>query len=68
MWLSPLATRAETVVLRWLKELFGLPESFGGVLTPSATLAHVAGLACARYWWADKYGWTSRRGAWRGCR
>ncbi len=53
---SPLATRAETVVLRWLKELFGLPESFGGVLTPSATLAHVAGLACARYWWADKYG------------
>jgi glutamate/tyrosine decarboxylase-like PLP-dependent enzyme len=53
---SPLATRAETVVLRWLKELFGLPASFGGVLTPSATLAHVAGLACARYWWADGYG------------
>ncbi|MGP4025045.1 pyridoxal phosphate-dependent decarboxylase family protein [Actinomadura sp. 3N407] len=53
---SPLAARAETVVLRWLKELFGLPAAFGGVLTPSATLAHVTGLACARYWWADQYG------------
>ncbi|MEU8344183.1 pyridoxal-dependent decarboxylase [Spirillospora sp. NPDC048832] len=57
LWLtSPLAARAETVVLRWLKELFGLPTAFGGVLTPSATLAHVAGLACARSWWADGYG------------
>ncbi|CNG62843.1 pyridoxal-dependent decarboxylase [Mycobacterium tuberculosis] len=53
---SPFAARAETAVLRWLKELFGLPASFGGVLTPSATLAHVTGLACARYWWADQYG------------
>ncbi|RKS74450.1 glutamate/tyrosine decarboxylase-like PLP-dependent enzyme [Actinomadura pelletieri DSM 43383] len=57
LWvLSPFAARAETVVLGWLKELFGLPASFGGVLTPSATLAHVTGLACARYWWADGYG------------
>ncbi|MBO2442185.1 pyridoxal phosphate-dependent decarboxylase family protein [Actinomadura nitritigenes] len=57
LWLtSPLAARAETVVLRWLKELFGLPASFGGVLTPSATLAHVTGLACARQWWADLHG------------
>ncbi|MBC6463712.1 pyridoxal phosphate-dependent decarboxylase family protein, partial [Actinomadura sp. HBU206391] len=53
---SPLAARAETAVLRWLKELFGLPEAWGGVLTPSATLAHVSGLACARYWWADRHG------------
>ncbi|MFF0524701.1 pyridoxal phosphate-dependent decarboxylase family protein [Actinomadura nitritigenes] len=57
LWLtSPLAARAETVVLRWLKELFGLPASFGGVLTPSATLAHVTGLACARQWWAGRHG------------
>ncbi|WP_067829743.1 pyridoxal phosphate-dependent decarboxylase family protein [Actinomadura kijaniata] len=53
---SPLAARAETVVLRWLKDLFGLPESFGGVLTPSATFAHLTGLACARAWWADRHG------------
>lgn len=57
LWLtSPLAARAETVVLRWLKELFGLPAGFGGVLTPSATLAHVAGLAAARHWWAAAHG------------
>ncbi|MFC9974088.1 pyridoxal phosphate-dependent decarboxylase family protein [Spirillospora sp. NPDC127200] len=57
LWLtSPLAARAETVVLDWLKDLFGLPASFGGVLTPSATLAHVAGLAAARSWWAGRHG------------
>ncbi|MFI9008437.1 pyridoxal phosphate-dependent decarboxylase family protein [Actinosynnema sp. NPDC053489] len=57
MWLaSPLAAKAETVVLRWLKELFGLPDSFGGVLTSSATSANLTGLACARYWWADRHG------------
>ncbi|HEV7932091.1 MAG TPA: pyridoxal-dependent decarboxylase [Actinomadura sp.] len=53
---SPFAARTETAVLRWLKQLFGLPESYGGVLTPSATLAHVSGLACARYWWAGRHG------------
>ncbi|MFP3967535.1 pyridoxal-dependent decarboxylase [Actinomadura fulvescens] len=57
IWIaSPFAARAETVVLGWLKELFGLPASYGGVLTPSATLAHVAGLAAARAWWAGKHG------------
>ncbi|XVV06961.1 pyridoxal phosphate-dependent decarboxylase family protein [Actinosynnema sp. CA-248983] len=57
LWLtSPLAARAETVVLRWLRELVGLPESFGGVLTPSATFANLTGLACARHWWAARHG------------
>jgi glutamate/tyrosine decarboxylase-like PLP-dependent enzyme len=57
LWVaSPLATRAETVVLRWLKDLFGLPPSYGGVLTPSATFANLTGLACARSWWARKHG------------
>jgi glutamate/tyrosine decarboxylase-like PLP-dependent enzyme len=57
MWLtSPLAARTETTVLRWLKELFGLPASYGGVLTPSATLAHVTGLAAARQWWGTQHG------------
>lgn len=53
---SQLATRAETVVLDWLKDMFGLPASFGGVLTPSATMANLTGLACARMWWADEHG------------
>ncbi|MFD0200199.1 MULTISPECIES: pyridoxal phosphate-dependent decarboxylase family protein [Saccharothrix] len=57
LWLtSPLAARAETVVLRWLKELFGLPESHGAVLTTSATAANLTGLACARHWWAGRHG------------
>ncbi|MFD1151354.1 pyridoxal phosphate-dependent decarboxylase family protein [Saccharothrix hoggarensis] len=57
LWLtSPFATRAETVVLRWLKELFGLPATYGGVLTPSATFANLTGLACARFWWAERHG------------
>ncbi|GLZ79513.1 aspartate aminotransferase family protein [Actinorhabdospora filicis] len=53
---SQLATRTETVVLDWLKDLFALPESFGGVLTPSATFANLTGLACARMWWASEHG------------
>ncbi|MFD7660539.1 pyridoxal phosphate-dependent decarboxylase family protein [Actinosynnema sp. NPDC059797] len=57
LWLtSPLAARAEAVVLRWLKELFGLPAGYGGVLTPSATFANLTGLACARWWWARRHG------------
>ncbi|NUU24988.1 MAG: aspartate aminotransferase family protein [Streptomycetaceae bacterium] len=53
---SPLAARVESIVLGWLKDLFGIPASYGGVLTPSATLANVTGLACARTWWADRHG------------
>jgi glutamate/tyrosine decarboxylase-like PLP-dependent enzyme len=53
---SPLGTTAETVVLGWLKDLFGLPADWGGVLTPSATFANLTGLACARQWWAAEHG------------
>ncbi|WP_028923171.1 pyridoxal phosphate-dependent decarboxylase family protein [Pseudonocardia acaciae] len=53
---SPLASRVEGIVLRWLKELFGLPAAYGGVLTPSATFANLTGLACARQWWAERHG------------
>ncbi|MGH3760353.1 pyridoxal phosphate-dependent decarboxylase family protein [Actinophytocola sp.] len=53
---SPLATTAETVALGWLKDLFGLPAEWGGVLTPSATFANLTGLACARHWWAARHG------------
>jgi glutamate/tyrosine decarboxylase-like PLP-dependent enzyme len=57
MWTaSAFATQAETVVLSWLKELFGLPSSHGGVLTPSATFANLTGLACARWWWGQHHG------------
>ena len=53
---SPLATTLETVTLGWLKDLFGLPPDWGGVLTPSATFANLTGLAAARQWWGAKHG------------
>ena len=53
---SPLATTLETVTLGWLKDLFGLPPGWGGVLTPSATFANLTGLAAARQWWGSKHG------------
>jgi glutamate/tyrosine decarboxylase-like PLP-dependent enzyme len=53
---SPLAARIEGVALRWLRELFGLPSSWSGVLTTGATMANFAALACARRWWALRHG------------
>ena len=53
---SPLATTLETVTLGWLKDLFGLPPDWAGVLTPSATFANLTGLAAARQWWGSKHG------------
>ncbi|MEV2268323.1 pyridoxal phosphate-dependent decarboxylase family protein [Nonomuraea africana] len=53
---SPLAATAERVALEWLKDLFGLPSAYGGVLTPSATFANLTGLACARQWWGERHG------------
>ena len=53
---SPLGTRLEEISIDWLKELFGLPSSWGGVLTTGATMANFTGLAAARRWWAERHG------------
>jgi glutamate/tyrosine decarboxylase-like PLP-dependent enzyme len=53
---SPLGTRLEELSLSWLKELFGLPEGWGGVLTTGATMANFTGLAAARRWWGERHG------------
>lgn len=53
---SALATETETVTLRWLRELFGLPESYGGALVASATFANFTSLACATHWWGEQHG------------
>jgi glutamate/tyrosine decarboxylase-like PLP-dependent enzyme len=53
---SPLAGGLESVALDWLKELFGLPASWGGVLTTGATAANLTGLAAARRWCAQQHG------------
>ena len=53
---SPLGSRLEKVAVGWLKDLFGLPAGWGGVLTTGATTANFAGLAAARRWWAQEQG------------
>jgi glutamate/tyrosine decarboxylase-like PLP-dependent enzyme len=47
---SPLGAHLERVALGWLKELFGLPAGWAGVLTSGATMANFTALACARRW------------------
>jgi glutamate/tyrosine decarboxylase-like PLP-dependent enzyme len=53
---SPLASRLESVALRWLKDLFHLPSDWGGVLVTGATMANFTCLGAARHWWADRQG------------
>lgn len=53
---SPLSARLEQTAIRWLLDLFDLPSSWGGTLTPSATYANFAGLAAARSWWGERIG------------
>ena len=53
---SPLGAQLEDVAVRWLLDLFDLPEHWGGVLTSGATMANFAGLACGRRWWAQEHG------------
>ncbi len=57
LWLcSPAAAETEAVVLRWLKELFGLPAAWAGGITSGATMANLIGLAAARQWVAARLG------------
>jgi glutamate/tyrosine decarboxylase-like PLP-dependent enzyme len=53
---SPFAHETETVVLDWLRELFGLPAGWGGALVGSATFANFTGLGCATHWWGGRHG------------
>jgi glutamate/tyrosine decarboxylase-like PLP-dependent enzyme len=51
---SPFASRLEQISLDWLKELFGLPAEWSGVLTTGGTASNFVGLAAARRWWGLK--------------
>jgi glutamate/tyrosine decarboxylase-like PLP-dependent enzyme len=53
---SPFAMRLEQISVGWLKELFGLPSGWSGVLTTGATTANFTGLAAARRWWGLQHG------------
>jgi glutamate/tyrosine decarboxylase-like PLP-dependent enzyme len=57
LWLSsPLGARLEAVTLAWLRDLFGLPSEWSGVLTTGATMANFVGLAAARHSCAERAG------------
>ena len=53
---TPLGSQLERVALGWLRELFGLPAEWGGVLTTGATQANFVALAAARRWWGERHG------------
>jgi glutamate/tyrosine decarboxylase-like PLP-dependent enzyme len=53
---SAFASGLEQIAVDWLRQLFELPESFGGVLVTGATMANFVGLTAARSWWADRLG------------
>lgn len=46
-WVQPF-NLLETVALRWLAELLGLPASMQGTFTPGGSTANIVGLAAAR--------------------
>ena len=45
---SPAATELETTVVRWIRELIGLPEAFTGVVYDTASIGVLHALAAAR--------------------
>jgi len=45
---SPAATELEEVVLRWLRELMGLPQTFSGIVYDTASIGGFTALAAAR--------------------
>src|SRR5437764_8477787 len=56
-WISsPLAARIEQISVDWLKDLFGIPAAWSGVITSGATMSNFVGLASARRWWGLEHG------------
>ena len=53
---SDFGSAVEDVALRWLCDLVGLPDTWGGALVASATIANFTGLACATHWWGEQHG------------
>ncbi|HWN98779.1 MAG TPA: pyridoxal-dependent decarboxylase [Blastocatellia bacterium] len=45
---SPSATELEEVTLEWLRQIIGLPESFGGVIYDTASISTLCAIAAAR--------------------
>ncbi len=54
--LSPVGVQMELQALDWLKEMFGLPKEWPGVMVTGATMANFVCLAAARQWWGEQLG------------
>ena len=55
--LSPVAAKLETVAMRWISELLGLPPECGAGFVTCATQANFAALAAARHALLARRGW-----------
>jgi glutamate/tyrosine decarboxylase-like PLP-dependent enzyme len=67
MWAaSPFGAGMERVAIDWLKQLFALPASWGGVLVTGGTMANFVGLVAARRWWALQHGVDIDEAGWEG--
>ncbi|MEX1335415.1 MAG: pyridoxal-dependent decarboxylase [Candidatus Limnocylindrales bacterium] len=45
---SPVGSELEGITVDWLREGFGLPDTFDGVFNDTASMSTLSGLACAR--------------------
>ena len=54
--LTPVGVEMERQSLNWLKEMFGLNATWGGVMVTGASMANFVGLAAARQWWGEQLG------------
>lgn len=65
-WTSPIAATLEDVSLRWLGDLFGLPDDVGGAFVTGASMANLAALASARHALLSRQDWdVEARGLYR---
>lgn len=53
---SPVGVMMEIRALAWLRELFGLPAEWTGVMVTGGTMANFVGLAAGRQWWGEQLG------------
>jgi len=63
--LSPLGSKLESVVEKWLVQLFGLPEKTVAGFVSGTSSANFCGLAAARFRILEKNGWDlNKKGLW----
>ena len=55
--MSPIASRLETIVETWLKDIFHLPKTTVAGFVSGTSMANFCGLAAARYRLLERQGW-----------